>query len=174
MKALNISLRYLLFMTLFLGGLYPLLIFGLGQALFPFESNGSITPSGSELLAQKFSRPEYFWSRPSAVDYNTAAGGASQKSVTDKKLREDVLARIKMWGENSPTDLLYTSASGLDPHLTLQSVLLQKHRVLESRKINEAKLNDLIKEFTEERFLGFMGQPRVNVFKLNLSLDKNN
>lgn len=176
MNALLISLRNLTFMTLLLGGLYPVLVMGIGQLLFPIRSNGSVVikdgkTMGSELLAQKFTKEEYFWSRPSSVDYTAHSGGASQKSGTSKDLKEAYLSRQATLGKDAPSDLLYASGSGLDPHISLAAADFQKGRVMTKRNLSEADMDKLIARATEERFLGFMGQPRVNVLRLNLLLD---
>ena len=176
MNALLISLRNLTFMTILLGGIYPILVMGVGQVLFPIRSNGSVVIKdgktyGSELIAQKFTKAEYFWSRPSAVDYTAQSAGASNKSGTSKDLEDAYLGRLATLGADAPVDLLYASGSGLDPHISLEAANYQKARVMEKRNLAEDDMNKLIARATEERFLGFMGQPRVNVLRLNLLLD---
>lgn len=176
MNAFLISIRNLIFMTLLLGGIYPVLVMGIGQLLFPIRSNGSVVIKdgktlGSELLAQKFTKEEYFWSRPSSVDYAAHSGGASQKSGTSKELKEQYLSRQATLGKGAPADLLYTSGSGLDPHISLSAANFQKGRIMTKRNLSEADMDKFIVRATEERFLGFMGQPRVNVLRLNLLLD---
>ena len=176
MKVLLTSFRYLLFMTVLLGGVYPVSVLLVGQGLFPIRSNGSVIMKdgkaiGSELIAQKFTKNEYFWSRPSAVDYMAHSAGASQRSGTSKDLKEAYLNRENALGKEAPMDMLYASGSGLDPHISLESAFFQRKRVMNQRNISEEEMSKLIVRASEERFLGFMGQPRVNVLKLNLLLD---
>lgn len=177
MNALTISLRNIALMTILLGGIYPMVVLVLGKTFFPIRSGGSIIQSegkvlGSELIAQKFTRDEYFWPRPSAVDYAANASGASQKSGTSKDLKDTYLAREAALGKGAPMDMLYASGSGLDPHISLEAAHFQQARVAAKRNLTEAQMNKFIFQAAEERFLGFMGQPRVNVLKLNQILDK--
>jgi K+-transporting ATPase ATPase C chain len=181
-KILLRSIYLLTIMTVVTGGLYPLAVTFVSQLLFASKANGSlITESGrtvgSELLAQKFLKPEYFWPRPSAADFATVPSGASNFGPTNQKLKDRLLADMKKYGinENSnskPFDLLLTSASGLDPHLRPESVLFQIPRVAKARNLNEGKIYSLVAEFVEKPTLGIFGRPRVNVLKLNLALDK--
>lgn len=176
MKVITISIRSLLFFTLFLGGLYPVTITVLGKILSPIRSGGSLLKSqdkviGSELIGQKFTSQKYFWGRPSTNDYNPMSSSASQRSGTDSTLKTTYLERVGSLGEKAPVDLLFASGSGLDPHISVEAAHYQKERIIQVRGITEADLNLLIQKATEERFLGFMGQPRVNVLKLNLLLD---
>jgi K+-transporting ATPase ATPase C chain len=145
--------------------------------LSPIRSGGSILKVhdkviGSELIGQKFTSEKYFWGRPSAADYNPISSSASQRSGTDAVLKKAYEDRLKKMGENAPADLLFASGSGLDPHISVEAANFQKHRINQVRGIAEKDLNQMIATATEERFLGFMGQPRVNVLKLNLLLDK--
>lgn len=177
MKVTMISLRYLFFMTILLGGVYPFLVLGIGEVLFPIRSQGSLIKEGdkiigSELIAQKFTQDKYFWSRPSAIDYSAQSSGASQKSGTSQDLKLAYDERVKILGEKAPIDMLTASGSGLDPHISIESAVYQKVRVKEARKITDKEIDMMISMATEERFLGFMGQPRVNVLKLNQLLDK--
>ena len=177
MNALTISLRNIALMTILLGGIYPMTVLVLGKTFFPIRSGGSVVVSegkvlGSELIAQKFTRDEYFWPRPSAVDYAAHSGGASQKSGTSKHLKDAYLAREAVLGKGAPMDMLYASGSGLDPHISLESAHFQQARVGAKRNLTDTQMNKIIKQVSEERFLGFMGQPRVNVLKLNQILDK--
>lgn len=177
MKVLLIGLRSLLVMTILLGGIYPLVILGVGEALFPIRSQGSLLRDGdrvigSELIAQKFTQDKYFWARPSAVDYAAHSSGASQKSGTSQDLKNSYLERVKALGVNAPIDMLTASGSGLDPHISPESAAYQKERVRAIRQLSSKELDNMIALATEERFLGFMGQPRVNVLRLNQLLDK--
>lgn len=176
MNNILVSIRSLLFFSLLLGGVYPMVVMVLGSVLSPIRSHGSLlkigdTVIGSELIGQKFSQNKYFWPRPSAADYVPLNSMASQRSATDKQLKDDYLNRLKR-SPGAPSDLLWASGSGLDPHISIASAQYQKPRVLSSRKISEEKLDEAIRNSTEDRFLGFMGQPRVNVLELNLYLDK--
>lgn len=178
MKALTISLRSMIFMTVLLGGIYPMVVLLLGQSLFPIRSNGSIVymnerAVGSELIAQNFIQKKYFHPRPSAINYKVESSGASQKSATNADLKNSYKERVRILGEKAPIDLLTASASGMDPHISLEAAHYQKVRVMKVRNLTEDQMNELILKATEERFLGFMGQPRVNVLKLNQFLDKN-
>lgn len=177
MNALTISLRNLILMTVLLGGIYPVAVMMIGKTLFPIRSGGSIVINngqtiGSELIAQKFTKEEYFWSRPSAIDYGAQSSGASQKSGTSKDLKDAYLAREAAVGKGAPMDMLYASGSGLDPHISVAAAHFQKNRVAARRNLPIEQLDKLISQVTEERFLGFMGHPRVNVLKLNQLLDK--
>lgn len=177
MNAFTISLRNIALMTILLGGFYPMAVLVLSKTLLPFRSGGSLVMNGgkvigSELIAQKFTRDEYFWPRPSAVDYAANAGGASQKSGTSKDLKDSYLAREAALGKGAPMDMLYASGSGLDPHISLEAAHFQQARVGAKRNLTDEQMNKFINQATEERFLGFMGQPRVNVLKLNQILDK--
>lgn len=177
MNALTISLRNVLLMTILLGGIYPMVVMGIGKVLFPIRSGGSIVSEdgkviGSELIAQKFTKEEYFWSRPSAVDYAAHSSGASQKSGTSKDLKDAYLAREAALGKGAPMDMLYASGSGLDPHISVEAAHFQKARVAAKRNLTDEQMGKLISQSTEGRFLGFMGQPRVNVLKLNQLLDR--
>lgn len=177
MNAIFISIRYLIVMTFLLGGVYPLAVMLIGQNAFPIKSNGSLLTQdgvviGSELLSQNFARDDYFWSRPSAADHNPASSSATNQSGTSKKLKADYLERKDQLKNKAPNDLLHSSASGLDPHISVEAAQFQKPRVMANRALAEKKIDEFILKATEERFLGFMGQPRVNVLKLNLMLDQ--
>lgn len=177
MNALTTSLRNLFLMTVLLGGIYPALVTVIGKVLFPIRSGGSLVTSGervigSELIAQKFTSPGYFEGRPSAIDFNAASSGASQKSATSGDLRKSFENRLGKAGAGAPADLLWTSGSGLDPHISPEAAKFQALRVARARNLSPAEVMKLIDFATEERFLGFMGQPRVNVLNLNRLLDK--
>lgn len=177
MNALIISCRNILLMTVFLGGIYPLVVTIVGKTIFNHQSHGSLVMKdnkvvGSELLAQKFTKEEYFWSRPSAVDYAANGGGASNKSATSKDLKDAVMAREITFGKGAPMDLLYASGSGLDPHISLGAAKFQQERVRIKRNMSQEEMDKLVAQASEGRFLGFMGHPRVNVLKLNMLLDQ--
>lgn len=176
MNAWIVSIRSLLLFTILLGGIYPVTITLMSSILSPIRSHGSLLKSeqgviGSELIGQNFTMPHYFWPRPSMAGYDPMKSSASQRSGTDANLKKDYQGR-KSTNPQMPNDLLWASASGLDPHISLESALFQKKRVMESRGISEDQIDMYIRMATKERFLGFMGQPRINVLELNLLLDK--
>ena len=174
-----------LVMTLLTGILYPALVTGLAQAIFHKQASGSLIEAngkviGSELIGQKFSKPEYFQGRPSAAGdgYDAANSGASNLGPTNQKLADRIKADSAKFRRNNPdfsgpipADLLTTSASGLDPHLSPASAAAQVSRVAMARGITPAEIQQLVERFTQPRQLGFLGEPRVNVLELNLALD---
>ena len=176
MQILLTSLRSFFLFTLLLGGVYPMLVTLLGSVLSPIRSHGSLIKKGtdvigSELIGQRFTQDRYFWGRPSTADYVPLSSAASQRSVTDQKLKNDYKERsLKLPG--SPTDLLWASGSGLDPHISLAAARYQIPRVARSRNFSPEAIDKILREASEDRFLGFMGQPRVNVLELNFLLDK--
>lgn len=184
MKDLITSTLLLLVMTILLGVLYPLAVWGVGQTLFPHQANGSLIIKdgevvGSELIGQTFTSAKYFHSRPSAAGdgYNAAASSGSNLGPTNKKLIDRVKTDAEtLAGENTtakiPADMVTTSASGLDPHITPAAAEFQLPRIARERGISEAKLREIVAKHTSGRDLGFLGEPRVNVLLLNLELDK--
>lgn len=177
MKSLLVTFKLWLLLSLVTGVLYPLLIFVIAQVVFPFQSNGSFIKKeskmvGSDLISQKFSSARYFGSRPSAIDYNPLDSGGSNLGPTSSKLKEAVQNR---GADNKPKSLLFTSASGLDPHVTVRAIQYEKHRVAQARRLTNAQesvLEYLINKHTEVKFLRIFGQERVNVLKLNLDMDR--
>lgn len=183
MKQFLISFRLIFIMTFFLGLLYPLVVTSLGKILFFNQAQGSLILEkkvviGSALIGQEFKSEKYFWSRPSANSYNALASGGTNLSPTSKKLQETIQERRKILinahGDlgNTPSHLLFSSASGLDPHLDLESVLYQIPRVSKTRSISHGQLKNMVESFVEPRQWGFLGEPVVNVFALNRALDK--
>lgn len=181
MKTCWISLRMLVVLTLLTGGVYPILITLVGQEIWPKESTGSLvyassgTLVGSSLLAQKFTQARYFHSRPSASDYSAVPSGASNQSGTSQALADRVQKQRKETGDATPAELLTTSASGLDPHLSLESVRYQVPRVVEARKLSDTQIQRLqaqIHAHTTYPLLGFIGKKVVNVLLLNQALDQ--
>lgn len=176
MQNITTALRSLLLYTLFLGGIYPLAITLIGSVLSPIRSHGSLLKKGdvvvgSELIGQKFTQDRYFWGRPSTADYVPLSSGASQRSATDRKLMHDFRERSQKL-PGSPPDLLWASASGLDPHISLAAARYQIQRISQTRNMKPENIDKILRQVSEDRFLGFMGQPRVNVLELNLLLDK--
>ncbi len=169
--------------TVLLGLIYPLVITGLAQMIFPHQANGSLIRRdgaviGSSLIGQGFSAPDYFHSRPSAAGngYDAANSGGSNFGPTSVKLIDrikgdaDALAKENP-GRPVPLDLVTTSASGLDPHLTPASVEFQVPRVARARQMSEDAVRELVARHTLGRQFGFLGEPRVNVLELNLAID---
>jgi K+-transporting ATPase ATPase C chain len=173
-KLLTTSLRAVLVTLVLTGFLYPLVVTGLAQLLFPAQANGSMVQDergrtvGSELIAQAFTSPAYFHPRPP---------GVSNLGPTSKKLRDRVaedVARLRAEGLPAggvPADLVTASASGLDPDLSPEAALFQVPRIARARRIDEARLKAVVEERVAPRDLGFLGEPRVNVLELNLALD---
>ena len=166
---------------------YPLLVTGLGQLLFPDAAHGSLIFEdgkvvGSELIGQNFTEPKYFWGRPSATGpypYNGAASSGSNLGPLNPALLDAAKARIEALraadpGNSAPipVDLVTASASGLDPHITSAAALYQSQRVASVRNLTVEEVRSLIEANTEKPLLGFIGEPRVNVLRLNLALDQ--
>jgi potassium-transporting ATPase KdpC subunit len=180
------AVRMTLVLTVLTGMLYPALVTGIAQAIFPKQANGSLIEVngkviGSELIGQKFSKPEYFQGRPSAAGdgYDAANSGASNLGPTSQKLVERIKADAEKFRKENPdfsgpipSDLLTTSASGLDPHLSPASAAAQVGRVARARGITQDQAEQMVDRFTEPRQLRFLGESRVNVLKLNLALDR--
>jgi K+-transporting ATPase ATPase C chain len=172
----KIALKLLLWMTLLTGVVYPLMITLIAQVLMPLRADGDLIyrdgeAIGAKLIAQSFNRDDYFWPRPSAVDYKTLPSGASNFGPINKKLlaaveeRRQKLVAGNPSGEEIPPDLLFASASGLDPHISLSAAHYQVARIAAARKWEKEKLLKLIDEITD-------GKKYVNVLLLNLALDK--
>ena len=168
--------------TILLGLAYPLVVSGLAQVIFPDQANGQLirnaegTVIGSRLLGQPFSSPGYFRSRPSAAGYDASASSGSNLGPTNQKLIDRVKADVaKLQAENPgkpvPVDLVTTSGSGLDPHISPAAAEFQVPRVARERGLSEDELRNIIAAHTEGRQFGFLGEPRVNVLELNIDLD---
>lgn len=174
-------------MTLLTGVAYPVLVTVIAQAAFPARSTGSLVVEngrvvGSELVGQPFSDPEYFWGRPSAtmpIPYNAGASAASNLGPTNEALTRAVRARIDALRSADPgnlapvpVDLVTASGSGLDPHITPAAAEYQVRRVARARALPEPRVRELVAAATEGRTFGILGEPRVNVLRLNLALDR--
>jgi K+-transporting ATPase ATPase C chain len=191
MKALFSEIRGAVFATLILAivccGLYPLVVFGISQALFRDKANGSLivdqdgTVRGSKLLAQGFTADKYFHPRPSAAGngYDAASSGGSNLGPTSQKLSDAIKDRVAAYRkenglsetEHVPADAVTASGSGLDPQISLRNAELQTPRVAKARGLSEEKVRELVQQNTDGRDLGVLGDPGVNVLELNLALD---
>ena len=177
------ALVMLALFTLLTGVIYPLAMTGLAQLALPTAANGSLVARGnqvigSELIGQSFTSDRYFWPRPSAAGekgYDAASSSGSNLGSLSKKLIErvegDVAALRKAGAVTIPADAVTTSASGLDPHISPAFAALQIARVAASRKVTEAQVREFLEKATERPFLGLLGEPRINVLRLNLALD---
>ncbi|MBZ5531860.1 MAG: potassium-transporting ATPase subunit KdpC [Acidobacteriia bacterium] len=183
-KNLVTAILYTVVTTVLLGVAYPLLVTGLAQVLFKDKANGQLVPQGgkivgSKIIAQPFTGSGYFHPRPSAAGngYDATNSGGSNYGPTNQKLIDRVKADVAALqaenpGKPVPVDLVTTSGSGLDPHITPAGADFQVPRVAKARGIAESDLRVLVSEHTEGRQLGFLGEPRVNVLQLNLALDE--
>jgi potassium-transporting ATPase KdpC subunit len=186
LKQLRIAIITTALFTILTGLAYPLVVTGLGQLMFPARANGSLVTQngklvGSELIGQPFSDPKYFWGRPSATSpfpYNAAASSGSNYGPTNPALFDAVKGRIKQLRDADsantqpiPVDLVTASGSGLDPDISVAAAQYQIARVARVRGLGMDKVQSLVEENTESRQLGFLGEPRVNVLRLNLALD---
>jgi K+-transporting ATPase ATPase C chain len=196
LKEIRPALVVLIMLTAITGLAYPLAITGAAQAIFPAQANGSLIVRdghviGSELIGEQFGSDKYFHGRPSATTapdpkdasksvpspYNAANSGGSNLGPTSKDLAERVKGDVaKLKAENPsgsiPVDLVTTSASGLDPHISPEAAFFQVARVAKARNLSETTVRGLVTGRIEGRLWGFLGEPRVNVLKLNLALDK--
>ncbi|MDP4281807.1 MAG: potassium-transporting ATPase subunit KdpC [Bacteroidota bacterium] len=188
MKSWLISIRIFLIMTILTGCLYPLLVTGIASVLFAQESKGSLIKEdgivkGSSLIGQKFSGEEYFWPRPSATDYSTSPAGGSNFALTSKILSDSVIFRGERFRRVNrlparlpvPSEMLFASGSGLDPHISLYSALIQFNRVCDKRHFSIRQrqiLLEKISDLNEPPQFFLFGEPRINVLLLNLELNK--
>jgi K+-transporting ATPase ATPase C chain len=180
------SIVLLAIFTVLTGVLYPLAVTALAQAVFPNQANGSLIRQGdrvvgSALIGQPFDDPRYFWGRPSAtapVPYNAAASAGANLGPSNPALLAAVQARVAALHaadpgntQPVPVDLVTASASGLDPHISVAAALYQVSRVARARGMTDETVRTLVEQATAGRQLGFLGEPRVDVLKLNLALD---
>jgi K+-transporting ATPase ATPase C chain len=183
-----IALKFLLIMTVLTGIIYPFIMTGMAQLTFPAKANGSLLMKdgkiiGSELIGQKSDSSIYFWSRPSAIGYNPVPSGGSNYGPTSDTLKKLVTARRVLFAEmNSisdimsiPKEMIFASASGLDPHISPQAALMQVERISKARQFDNSereKLLKIINELTEGPQFLFFGEQRINVLSLNIELNK--
>ncbi|SRR5579872_7442089 len=185
LRELMPAVRMTLVLTVLTGLLYPALVTGIAKLIFPHQANGSLIEVngkviGSELIGQKFSKVEYFQGRPSAAGdgYDAANSSGSNLGPTSQKLVDRIKGDAEKFRKENPdfqgpipADLLTASASGLDPDLSPASAAAQAARVAKARGVAVAQIQELVARNTQGRDLGFLGEPRVNVLKLNLALD---
>ncbi len=176
----------ILVFTLLTGIIYPLVITGIAQGIFPHQANGSLITqngqvAGSQMIGQQFDDPRYFWGRLSATSpypYNAAASSGSNLGPTNPYLIKEVTARIVALKAADPSnnapipvDLVTSSGSGLDPDISVDAALYQVARVAKARGLSETVVQELVNQYTQGRQLGFLGEPHLNVLALNLALD---
>ncbi len=188
MKPLYIAFKFLIFFTILTGVIYPLIVYGIAQITFPVKANGSLIIKdnkiiGSELIGQQFDSARYFSSRPSAISYNPLPSGGSNYGLTNTKLKNIVADRRRQFIEfnqlesttDIPSEMIFASASGLDPHISPQAALLQVNRISKARHFNniqKQKLVQCVKVLTEAPQFLILGEEKVNVLLLNLEADK--
>lgn len=179
------SVRFTMITMLLCGGIYHVVVWGVGHLVFPAQAEGSLLRDdggrvvGSRLIAQGFARPEYFHPRPSAVDYNAASTGGSNSGPSNQDHLVAVRARLTAVRDSEhvtvgqvPSELVTTSGAGLDPHLPKGAVDLQAPRIAAARDVPVAEVEALIRQHTERPTFGLLGPARVNVLVLNLALDE--
>jgi potassium-transporting ATPase KdpC subunit len=187
LRQINRAIRATVALWVLTALLYPLFMLLCGQIAFSFPANGSLLTNsqgkvvGSALIGQPFKSDRYFWSRPSTIDYSTkpevattGTSGASNLAPSNPDLRQRIqgeVTRLQQANIQPTADLVYTSGSGLDPHISLAAATAQIQRVANARRIELNKIQDLVNKNTEGRFLGIFGEPGVNVLKLNMALD---
>jgi K+-transporting ATPase ATPase C chain len=186
MKTFKTAILLFLSLTVITGVIYPVIVTVIGRLAFPEQAAGSLIRTGdgivlgSALIGQPFADPQYFWPRPSATTdfpYNSMASGGSNLGPTNPVLLKTVTNRVKSLHEAgmigpAPSDLVLSSGSGLDPHISLEAAVFQVTRVARARRLEEAQVRRLVEEHREDPQWGFLGMPRLNVLQLNLALDR--
>jgi K+-transporting ATPase ATPase C chain len=188
MKTISTALRMTIVTIVLTGVIYPFVMTGLAQVIFPWRANGSMVTDergqivGSELIAQRFVNPAYLQPRPSAAGdkgYDPTSSGGSNLGTTSRRLQDRVAAEVKrLKAENPdtsgpiPADLVTTSGSGLDPHISPQGAFWQVPRIAKARGISPERIRAVVDANLEERTFGILGEPRVNVLLVNLALDR--
>lgn len=187
LQQLGPALRMIILLTVLTGLIYPGVVTGFCQLLFPSRANGSLIRQngqivGSSLIGQNFTKPEYFHPRPSAAGndgYDATASGGSNLGPTSQKLFDRIKAGAEQYRKENPdyqgaipADAITESGSGLDPHISLANALAQAARVAKTRGVDVPQIEAIVTASTENRDLGFLGEPRVNVLELNLKLDR--
>jgi len=188
MRTIITSLKAIFILTILTGIVYPVLMIIVSHFIFPQRASGSLITIngeiiGSEIISQKFQSEKYFWSRPSAIDYNPLPSGASNLGPTSRSLQKIVEQRKTFFTEKNflssnvalPTEMVFSSGSGIDPHISPEAALLQVQRIALAHGFDEVKVNKLrsmIQKMAEPLQFGFLGQPRINVLLLNIELDK--
>lgn len=188
MRDLVIAIRSSFFLWILTVIFYPVVILFIAQTAFNFQANGSLITNsnqqiiGSALIGQTFISDRYFWSRPSAIDYSegedaqpTGLSGASNLAPSNPELLDRIkpeITRLQTAGIKPTADLVYSSGSGLDPHISIASAQNQVNRVAQARNLSPDQVKTLIEQHTDGRFLGILGEPGVNVLQLNLALDQ--
>lgn len=186
-KEFSTAIRAILMLWIIVAIVYPVIILIFGQVALPFQANGSILRTsqsvavGSALIGQPFTSDRYFWSRPSTINYSTdktasptGVSGASNLAPGNPDLSKRIkgeIDRLKTAGIKPTSDLVYTSGSGLDPHISLETAQNQISRVAKARGLDSNQVEIIMTQSIEDRFLGIFGEPGVNVLKLNLALD---
>lgn len=173
MRTIKTGLLFFFIMTVIVGGVYPAFVYGVSQTFFTEKARGGIImykdqKVGAHQIAQEFTNDKFFWGRPSAAGYNATASSGSNYALTNKDHQVAVKERKD---KGLDFDLLTTSGSGLDPHISPDAAYLQVERVAKSRGLNPEVITKLVKANIEGRQLGFLGEERVNVLRLNLSLE---
>jgi K+-transporting ATPase ATPase C chain len=184
-KEIKQGILFTLVTMVLLGGVYHVVLWGIGAAVFPAQAEGSLirrpdgTVTGSSLIGQKFTRPEYFQPRPSAVDYNAASTGGSNYGPSNpdhlELVQERLDALVKQDGVAAgqvPSEMVTASGGGMDPHVPPNGAELQAARVASARRVEATRVRELIAAHTEAPMFGFLGRARVNVLELNLALDE--
>ncbi len=187
-KKILTTIKLFLVLTLLVGIIYPLFISAISMLFFSHQADGSMLSLdgkivGSKLIGQKFTSDKYFWSRPSAIDYNPFPSGASNLAPTSAKLKQLYVNRKENFAKSNfiknssliPNEMLFASGSGVDPDITPESAFLQVDRICNSRNFNTTQKEELIKliaKIIENPQIGFLGESRINVLMLNMELDK--